>query len=329
MPSSPHRIFLLSLVPLFALGCGGSIATGAKDNYVSPGPPPPPVDEAVACQLSTTDPETKFFLGLPPEESARLLTALQQGPVAVRAEGCKLTPVPACALTGSATYSPDPKEAPTEFANALALWRVMPFSAGRVAASSTGVYPLSVVVSIAGGFSYEKAEVAPSVLPSCKEATHLISAYSVGAFDIAPKGGESFLHEGDRKTCSSAAADPKGPPSACASLIAIKLLPLGPLQQEGAKLDQDKETDSVTKLETASTKGPRKPITAVMGGLKTRGTGTTSPVLATDVKSAEDFGSISGGEGATLDAVQLDTTKGRGSAKIGCDPADPLCMFGQ
>lgn len=306
----PPRLLLL---PLAFLGCGGSLHEGGT----GPANPPNQGSNAthIQCDLSTTDPATELVFGLSPEDRASLLAELQKGPVAVEVKECRITPVSGCSLQAKPHFLARNKEASTEIKAPADLAQMAPFSAARYVDRAPATYPLDLTISIAGGFDYEKASLEPSAFSACEKATHVISAYSVGAYEIGPKGAPAIEQSGDRATCKEASES--GPATKCSELIAVKFLPFAPvlasLKQKSEKVatDEDRFGEEVI-TKSSTTTAPPKPITT-LDGLKQRGgeleEGGVTTTLSTGAPS--------------------DGGHGRGQGKNLCDPMDPLCMYNQ
>lgn len=310
----PHRI-ALSLLPFLIAGCGAGAVHShvGGDGHADPPPPPPDsgfVEDLEACKLPT-EPDTELVFGLSPDNRAELKAALQRGPAAVRAEGCKLVVVSSCELRGSAAYTSGGKEAPAEVKDEAELSAMMPFFAGRIARAGSGAFPLHFTVVVAGKYEFSGATVTPEGAQACKEATHVVTAYGVGAFEVANKQGAIFEKAGDRAGC---AGQGSAPPASCKELISVKLAPIG----LGRGKDKSKEEKAASTGDVA--KGPIGP--------------PPKPIKLLDVLTKEE---AAAGESGAPEEIELDTNErgsghGRGgslggAARNACDPADPLCSL--
>jgi hypothetical protein len=228
----------------------------------------------------------------------------------MRADGCKLVVVSACALRGSAAYTPSGKEAPAEMKGEDELYTAAPFSAGRIAHAAAGAFPLHVTVAVAGKYEFTGATVAPDVVEACKEATHVVTAYGVGAFEVANKVGVVLEKAGDRAACSGKGS---APPATCKELVSLKLMPLGFGKDKG-KHDKPAE-GGVAKGPIGP---PEKPI-KLIDGVKNAEEGDEDHAL----RSPEPLELETGAEERSRGSGGVMGGAGRNA----CDPADPLCTF--
>lgn len=306
------------LLAIALAGCGGAVPhnhshTGDAVDVPNQGPSETPIK----CALSTADAESQLLFGLPPEDRARLLVELQKGPVAVEVNECRLALVPACVLQGKPRFVARDNEASTDLNAPADIARIMPFSAARAVQQAKGHYPLSLTITITGGFDYGDATVEEDKLSACEKATHVISAYSVGAYELGPKGAQALEKSGDRATCKGASAS--GPAQSCSELIAAKFLPFAPVLT-AFKTKSERAAEEVVKpteggdMKSATTDKPKTPVVDLQGA-KLRGL-----ELELDQDSATtNLSTGASGEGG-----------GRGGrGRNICDPMDPLCMYTQ
>lgn len=193
------------VAPLFAMaamtGCGGMLGGSG-----SPLAPTPPVDAAgeARCKIAARH-ETPLVTEWAASEKADLEGRLQSGQVvAVKFTGCELSIVDACRVPGRYAFRRTTLSTDTvEIADADDLYAKLPLGAigleGELARSGR----LAVRTTVAGQFRLEAAPAAIANDPACKEATHFVTAVSVGAFSLLAGGAVTVGGGVDAKVASA------------------------------------------------------------------------------------------------------------------------------
>jgi hypothetical protein len=230
------------LVCVATSGCGALLSPPSAPVMTAPADPTPLARCRVAA--STMSPLVTEW---PASQKAYLegLTARQA--VAVAYSGCELRIVDACRLTGRYVFRrTTPATDTLEISSADDLWAKLPIGAAGLEGELARTGRLAVRTTIAGQLELEGVDGAPTPADAaCTDATHVITAASVGAFRLlsgaggsakaiatgfgAGAGGgasreESVVREaGDPASCSSDGAQA---PINCASPIQLFLQPL-------------------------------------------------------------------------------------------------------
>jgi hypothetical protein len=181
----------------------------------------------------------------PASYKARLEAMLHHGAVAVAYSGCELRIVEACALRGSyewrrTTLSRDS----TDIGNEDELYAKLPLGADGLSSTLRSAGSLHVLTTVSGQMQLtDSSQVDAGSMAACSQATHVVTALSVGAFKLVA-GGEvgaklkvgplaggsaeesaTILREaGDPTKCASATSTE--PNADCRSPIQVFLAPL-------------------------------------------------------------------------------------------------------
>ncbi|MDI1451263.1 hypothetical protein [Polyangium sp. 6x1] len=289
---------LAATISLVAVaGCGGAAPPDAPHD-VARGPLGPPPDAAVCSPLPDA-PGSQRVVALLAAERDALEKRLADGPVALKLEGCRLVVVPACELRASARYTSAPEDGTLTLSSEADVEREVPLGKARLGAVMSGGHALQVKLAHAGRFSFVGATASPDAVQACKEATHVVRGYTIGAFEVAEEGsGATVEKAGDREACAKGSANVTTPPSGCGALVSIDLVALH-------SADDDIDRDA--------RKGPDKPI---------------SPAPPTEAAQGGDGGAVPGGgfvggvRGSTMKDAQ---EGGKPQPKKHCAPDDPLC----
>ncbi|MDI1484581.1 hypothetical protein [Polyangium sp. y55x31] len=286
---------LVATIPLVSLA-----ACGASPGHVAPGPPGPPPGEEAVCSPLPDKPGSQRLVALPAAEREALEKRLEEGPVAVKLAGCKLVVVPACELRASAQYRAEPEDGSFTLSNEADVEREVPLGKGRLGAVVSGGRTLRVKLAQAGRFTFGGATATPEATEACKEATHVVRGYTIGAFEVAESAsGTPVEKAGDTEACGKGAANATTPPAGCGALVSIDLV--------GLNLGADDDVD----VDRVEIKQPPAPIT----GEAARGDEASEGSVGGVDRSAPSRGPSPGKEG--------------GKPKPGkhCAPDDPLCAY--
>lgn len=284
---------LVATIPLVSLAACGAASPG----HVAPGPMGPPPGEEAVCSPLPDNPASQRVVALPAAERVALEKRLEEGPVALRLEGCKLVIVPACELRASAEYKAEPEDGSFTLSNEADVEREVPLGKGRLGTVVSGGRALKVKLAQAGRFTFGGATATPEATEACKEATHVVRGYAIGAFEVAESAsGTPVEKAGETEACAKGAANATTPPAGCGALVSIDLVALN----LGADDDVDKD----------ATRRPPKPITGA------------DKAAESSESFVDDIDSGAPGRGAN-------EAKEGGKPKPGkhCAPNDPLCAY--
>lgn len=192
----------------------------------------------------------------PASEKANLEVLLRSGTVAVAYSGCSMRVLPHCRLPGSYSWQrTTPSSDALEIHDADDLFAKLPLGAASLEGELKRSGKLTVKTTVAGQLRlHEGGGEVPHEGP-CAQATHVVSALSLGAFALSA-GGKSNLggsaaltglveagakressadllrSAGDFESCSK--GSDAGPDANCASPIQVFLTPLpGRTEEEG------------------------------------------------------------------------------------------------
>jgi hypothetical protein len=293
-------IFACTMQLIALAGCGAAVQSGSG----APGP-----SAELSCRSLPEGLSAQHVVALPLEERDALQKRLLEGPVAVTLEGCRLVVVQGCEMRASATYEANPLEASITLTSADDVEREMPLGTRSLTPRLSSGGPLRVTLLVAGQFSYGGAAISPSSVEACKQATHVIASYGVGAFEIADASGAVIDKSGDRQGCARASGSTSAPPAGCSDVLAVKLVPLGGApSKEAADSDSDGVTDDAKK--------------AVAKQKKRAGSFDGDQGMPAGEEMMEGSGGIE--EEEEKDKVDSPAAPAPGR---GCDPRDPMCMF--
>jgi hypothetical protein len=183
-------------------------------------------DDGGSCDLPKGDAFLRVA-ALPLAERDQLQTFLIEGPVAVRMEGCRLVPVKLCYARGRASYTPTPAETTLTLAREDDVLREVPAASERLGPIVREGRAVQITLLGAGRFDYQSKTLERHFgNDACKDATHIVTGYWVGALAIEEPDGKTIERSGDRAGCARASASPSAPPSGCSDLLTIDLAPL-------------------------------------------------------------------------------------------------------
>jgi hypothetical protein len=237
------------LLACVALGaCGGGMGENAASKMAKP--PELPSDKQAKCKVLKNR-EEPLVVEWPDTARGKLESLTHRGLVAVHYEGCELEVLGRCRVkTGTYGYSPiTRKQSTVIIKDEDDLYANMPVGALRLEGKLKSAGQLNVQMTIVGRYEAQTTRIGESDLEGeCGEATHVVSALTVGSFTFfagagaEASGGASFAgagagarstaaretleKDGDESACMRATgADPK-PPEGCGALLQIEVMPL-------------------------------------------------------------------------------------------------------
>jgi formylglycine-generating enzyme required for sulfatase activity len=170
------------------------------------------------------------------------------GLVAVRYEGCEMELLARCTVTGSYGYTGlGVKHDDQTFKSADELYAKIPLGAAHLEAELERHGALSLKMTVVGRYEAGRARVDRGELRGdCEQATHVISAASVGAFRLSTEAGAEVAagggfynaqagvgssaergferSDGDTRRCSG--GDASSPPDGCGALLRLEVEPI-------------------------------------------------------------------------------------------------------
>ncbi|MDI3290604.1 hypothetical protein [Polyangium sp. 15x6] len=284
---------LVATIPLVSLAACGAAQNHAVERS-SPMSPPP--GESALCSPLPNEPASQRVVALPAAEREALEKRLEEGPVAVKLEGCKLVVVEACELRASAQYEAAAEDGSFTLSNEADVEREVPLGKGRLGTVVNGGRAIKVKLAQAGRFTFGGATATPEATQACKEATHVVRGYTIGAFEVAESAsGAPVEKAGDTEACAKGAANATTPPAGCGALVSIDLVALHMGDDDARRVELQR---------------PPSPITG-------------------EARAAEGSDGFVGGVDRDAPARGASEGKDGGKPKPGkhCAPNDPLCAY--
>jgi hypothetical protein len=178
------RAFLLAVTSVLAVtACGGG---GAPLRASAPSAPV----EGARCKIAASQ-MSPLVTEWPASEKANLEVLLRTGGVAVAYSGCEMRLLPQCSLGGAYVWQrTTPSSDALEIRNADELYAKLPLGAVALEGELKASGRLTMQTTVSGqlrlsGVAVEKVRSEGA----CRGATHLVSALTVGAFNLK-SGGE-------------------------------------------------------------------------------------------------------------------------------------------
>lgn len=223
-----------------AFACGG--ATPASD--LAKPPEYTPAGEA-KCKVTKSQGKP-LVVEWPSGDRAELEARTRNGVVVVRYSGCELRILPECSAKGAYVYMPvTPKSDLVTIRDQDELYANIPVGAAGLEGTLKKTGQLNVSTTTVGRYvAYPSAAYRDELQGACAGATHIISGFTVGAFeffagaDASVAGGASVLgagvgasskaqrstlsSDGDARACRGAPAGPNAPPTDCGALIRLE-----------------------------------------------------------------------------------------------------------
>jgi len=237
-------VSLGALVTL-AVACGpGNLASGLAE------PPKFAPKDQTKCGVTKSQAEP-LIVEWPSASRAQLESKARKGGVVVHYIGCEMRVLTQCSAPGKYEYSGTTrKKDRIVMRDADELYANIPVGAAKLESTLEKSGQLSVDMVIVGRYEAERARVRKDELEGdCAEATHVVSALTVGAFAFASgadatvsaegsvlgagggaKSGskrEVIAEDGDPKGCDGATRSDKEPPSQCGALLRLEVTALG------------------------------------------------------------------------------------------------------
>lgn len=249
MTETPARAIAFCSL-LLATGCGGGNAASELAR-------PPEFDPKDQAKCGVTKSQARpLIVEWPSSDRAALEARVKQGIVPVRYVGCEMEVLTRCQAPGTYGYTGITRKSDRiVMRDADELYANIPVYAAKFEAKLQKAGALEVAMTIVGRLDATKPTVSAGELQGdCKDATHVISALTVGAFEFfagaeAAVGGgmdvmgagagaksssqrETLNRDGDDKACEKATGEDKSAPFGCGALLRVEVVPLGQAKAE-------------------------------------------------------------------------------------------------
>jgi hypothetical protein len=244
-----------ALLLVLAPGCGGLMGSTPAPELSEPSDPTP----LARCKVAASA-NNPLVTEWPASEKAHLQSLVARQAVAVEYTGCELRIIPECKLPGRYVWNRTTLSTDTlEIRNADELFAKLPIGAIGLEGELERSGRLAVHTTVAGQLRLESMDEA-AANQSCRKATHVVTAISVGTFmlssgqDASASGGAQALGvgagarssreksvlrtAGDATRCAEGAEE--APNLDCASPIQLFLTRLGE-SPEPARRDASRE----------------------------------------------------------------------------------------
>jgi hypothetical protein len=253
MPSVPiqsppmlARARWTALLGVSMLGCSGGNAASA----VRPETPHIGETDPGKCEASKTH-LRPLLVETPSGDRGELEALASSQTVVVSYHGCDLEVLRGCRAPGQYAYvAITPKEDRVAMHDADELYADVPLGVANLSGKLETSGELELSMTTVGLYQSDRTRVrADELAGDCSRATHVVTALTVGAFELgtgtrssagagagafgAQAGGKSeskrrsLSRDGDLAECASSPDHPDGPPPKCAALLRVELLPVG------------------------------------------------------------------------------------------------------
>lgn len=236
-------VSLAALVALAGAGCGGQ-------NVASELARPPELPSKESKCGNTRIQARPLIVEWPSSDRAALEARIKQGLVPVRYVGCDMEVLTTCKVSSMYSYTGiTPKSDKVVIHNSDELYANIPVYAAKFEGKLQKAGALEVDMTIIGRYDAGRDTIRTDELQgSCREATHVITALTVGAFkfsagasaDVSAGGSvgdigagarssasnETLNTDGDGKQCEKATGNDSVPPFGCGALLRVELVPL-------------------------------------------------------------------------------------------------------
>jgi len=259
--SAVAALVSLGALVTLAVACGpGNVASGlAKPPEFAP-------KDQTKCGVTKSQAEP-LIVEWPSASRAQLESKARKGGVVVHYIGCEMRVLKQCSAPGKYEYSATTrKKDRIVMRDADELYANIPVGAAKLEATLAKSGQLSVDMVIVGRYEAERPRLRMDELEGeCGEATHVVSALTVGAFAFASGadaevpasgsvlgaggGGKSaskrdvIAEDGDPKGCDGATPSDKAPPAQCGALLRLEVTPLGEAKKLTASCPAGTEWD--------------------------------------------------------------------------------------
>jgi formylglycine-generating enzyme required for sulfatase activity len=241
--SVASRLFVVWGLVTLPAACGmGNRASGLAD------PPKFAPTDQTKCAMAKSQAEP-LIVAWPSASRAQLESKARKGGVVVHYRGCEMRVLTQCSAPGKYGYTGTTRKRDRLVMRDVdELYANLPMGAARVEATLAKSGALSVDMVIVGRYEAERPRLRKDELEGdCGDATHVVSALTVGAFAfvsgaegsangsvLGASGGatgalkrEVIAEDGDPEGCDGAMPSDKAPPEQCGALLRLEVTPLG------------------------------------------------------------------------------------------------------
>jgi hypothetical protein len=303
------------------------------------------------CSVAKSQSEP-LVVSWPSVERARLEALARSGVVPVKYSGCEMRVLANCSVAGTPYryVGTTRKHDEDHIRTADELYAKLPLGAAHLEGTLQRAGELSVAMTIVGRYQLDKSVKKTDLEGDCSEATHVISALTVGAFAFeagasahvgaevsvfgAGAGGKSeaahevLSQDGLPTECEKAGADDQKAPAGCGALIRVELrvLPETIVQvmqddtmRAEAQSRHDRERAGATKFRNVG-------IVLGAAGVAVSAVGVGFSFAASSARSSIDEGRLA--TGADIESAASRTNTFRGVAWTSFGIGVPLFLIG-
>jgi hypothetical protein len=251
-------------------------------------------------------------------DRARLEALARSGAVPVAYSGCEMKILAGCSLPDSSYryVGTTRKHDEDHIRTTDDLYAKMPVGAARLEGTLARAGELSVAMTIVGRYQLDRGVRKSDLVGECLEATHVISALTVGAFTFsagarakvggdvsafgASVGGSTesqrdvLTQDGMDKSCDQAAAADDAAPTGCGALIRIEVRVLPETAAKVADEEATREKTRMAKEESERDAKTRRTASYAfgIGGIALLGGGIASLAVSGAAKSSIEDGGL-------------------------------------
>ncbi|MBI5537010.1 MAG: hypothetical protein HY898_30090 [Deltaproteobacteria bacterium] len=239
----PPRVLLPLCLLLACSACWGS-------NTSSGMPKPPAFEPKNQSKCSVTRSLSEpLVVEWPSAARAKLEALAHRSLVVVRYQGCEMEVLPACVASGSYTYRAlTRKQDRLTITTEDELYAQLPLGAVKLEGALQKSGALGVDMTIVGRWQAEVAPGSAQLQGDCKNATHVVTALTTGAFKfyagasaaaqggvgvpLAAAGGKSaaknelLAQDGDDAACAASTSGDVSPPFGCGAILRLDVSPV-------------------------------------------------------------------------------------------------------
>jgi len=242
------RVHLVGLTAAVVSCSGGALA---------PTPPSYEPEGQTKCTLTKSQ-SRPLIVEWPAPDRMALELQVQKGIVAVRYVGCEMEVLRRCRVPSAYRYIPStPQNEQVTITNEDELYATVPIGAAKLEGKLAAAGQLHVDMTLVGMYETDAPLVRKDQLEGeCAQATHVVTALSVGAFEFVAGGSaevsggagvpgvaagarsaarrEVLNRAGEKAACDGSSSTDHAPPFGCGALLRVEVVPLGE-PQEAAK----------------------------------------------------------------------------------------------
>ncbi len=230
---------------------GGCVVLAACADYGAVRAHAPSLDDARESRCSVVkDHSRPLIVEWPASARGDLEVRMRKGLVAVRYVGCAMEVLDRCTVGGAYRYVPfTPKEDRLVIRDSDELFANLPMGAAGLEAKLKNFGEIDLGMTLVGKYEADGATAHQEDLHGdCGEATHVVTAMTVGAFALSAGGAldfgagatafgagarvnakderETLSRDGDRRMCAKATLEDTTPPRWCGAVVRVEVVPV-------------------------------------------------------------------------------------------------------